>query len=152
MKPNRQMHAVFDLDGTLADTKHRERFLTQKKADWTAFYEALEGDTVIPDVLELYHLAHRAGFKVGILTGRPVRYAERTREWLTQQGVLLPAWTHFRGDADQAPSVEFKVRALQGRMKLGDIWMLVDNDLFVCKAFAALGVSTLHFQQPLRTP
>lgn len=50
------MRIVFDLDGTLADNKHREHFIIatedRTEPDWDGFFEACDGDAPIWPAIE----------------------------------------------------------------------------------------------------
>ena len=46
------MRIVFDLDGTLANTAHRQHFLEGDKKDWNGFFEACDKDVPIWPAIE----------------------------------------------------------------------------------------------------
>ena len=85
---------VFDLDGTLADGKHREHLITgEGKKDWDAFFEACDGDKPIAYTIEalrvFWYAPHEERHQIEIWTGRgegvggSVR--EKTITWLRNQ-------------------------------------------------------------------
>ena len=53
-----------DLDGTLSDTRHRERFVTQDPPDYDSFYAAAGGDAPIRPVIEVVNALASAGFEI----------------------------------------------------------------------------------------
>ena len=67
---------MFDLDGTLADGKHREHHLAKSPKDWDCYFEACGGDTPIWHALEVFRCLWYApggpGFnhKIEIWSGR----------------------------------------------------------------------------------
>lgn len=87
------MRIVFDLDGTLADGRHREHFINGETKDWDAYFEACDGDVPIwPAIETLIALRALDGeHQVEIWSGRGegegkrVRY--KTRDWLHSHGV-----------------------------------------------------------------
>ena len=77
--------AVFDLDGTLADTRHRLHHLERRPADWDAFFAAARDDPPLPDrpraaARERPGLRRRLRHRPpGALPGRHPRLAARAR-------------------------------------------------------------------------
>src|SRR5947209_3994262 len=78
--------AVFDLDGTIADTAHRQRFLERKPRDWDAFFAAAPQDPPLPEGVALL-LKSTEECEVVYLTGRPERCRRDTLDWLAAQGL-----------------------------------------------------------------
>jgi len=66
---------VLDLDGVLADTRHRMHHLRARPKDWDGFFTAAVHDPAHPEGLALAREAARRGAPVVYLSGRP----ERTR-------------------------------------------------------------------------
>ncbi|WP_330309221.1 MULTISPECIES: HAD family acid phosphatase [unclassified Streptomyces] len=123
--------AVFDLDGTLADTAHRQRFLESKPRDWDAFFAAASQD---PPLAEGIALAQESAqeCEVVYLTGRPERCRRDTEEWLAAQG--LPAgriW--MRRNDDRRPARRTKLEILRRLARDREIRVLVDDDELVCE-------------------
>ncbi|MEU6825499.1 HAD family acid phosphatase [Streptomyces atriruber] len=122
--------AVFDLDGTLADTAHRQRFLAGKPRDWDAFFAAAPEDPPLAQGVELA-LASAEECEVVYLTGRPERCRADTVDWLARQG--LPSgriW--MRRDNDRRPARRTKLEILQDIARKRTVRMLVDDDELVC--------------------
>ena len=76
------MNVIFDLDGTLSDTRHRRHFLQRDPKDWKLFNRASIGDPPIEAVVVLARLLHFAGHRIEIWTGRDQAYRAATLEWL----------------------------------------------------------------------
>lgn len=75
---------LFDMDGTLADIRHRRTFLDQSPADWKAFNAAMGEDTLNVPIVSLYKTLWEAGLHELILvTGRNERYRKLTEQWLS---------------------------------------------------------------------
>ncbi len=80
--------AVFDLDGTLADVRHRLPFLQQRPRDWDAFFRAAADDPpLVKGVALALETAERC--ELAYLTGRPEHCRTDSVQWLRQHG--LPA-------------------------------------------------------------
>jgi hypothetical protein len=122
--------AVFDLDNTLADTAHRQRFLERSPRDWDAFFAAAPHDTPIPQGVELVRDSARE-CEIVYLTGRPERCRRDTLDWLAAHG-LPEGRVYMRRDNDRRPARRTKLEVL-GRLARGrDVRMLVDDDALVC--------------------
>lgn len=83
---------TFDLDGTLADGRHRLHLLPTKDYDktesWTEFNLASIWDSPFPDNIELCNLfAFGDYYNVVILTGRSDVARSITEDWLDSHGV-----------------------------------------------------------------
>uniref|UniRef100_A0AAU2UY21 Polynucleotide kinase PNKP phosphatase domain-containing protein n=1 Tax=Streptomyces sp. NBC_00003 TaxID=2903608 RepID=A0AAU2UY21_9ACTN len=137
MIDNTRPLAVFDLDGTLADSSHRQRFLDRKPRDWDAFFAAAPADPPLAEGVALCREA--AGeCEVVYLTGRPERCRKDTLAWLAEQG--LPAGAlHMRRNDDRRPARVTKLQILRGLGRSREIRMLVDDDELVCDAAEQAG-------------
>ena len=75
---------LFDMDGTLADIRHRRTFLDQSTADWKAFNAAMGDDTPNVPIVSLYTSLWDSGsYELIIVTGRNERYRKLTEQWLS---------------------------------------------------------------------
>jgi phosphoglycolate phosphatase-like HAD superfamily hydrolase len=102
------MLVVFDLDGTLADCRHRLHFIQQDKPDWDAFYAACKCDTSLQPAIEVFRaLSLLKGYEVQIWTGRAERTREATNRWLASRDIL-PNLLRMRPDDDHRPDHELK--------------------------------------------
>ncbi|WP_405885441.1 MULTISPECIES: hypothetical protein [unclassified Streptomyces] len=122
--------AVFDLDGTLADTAHRQRFLERKPRDWDAFFAAAPQDPPLAEGVALA-LRYAEEYEVVYLTGRPERCRRDTVAWLAAQA--LPAgriW--MRRNDDRRPARRTKLDVLRRLARDREIHVLVDDDELVC--------------------
>ncbi|MGW3956467.1 phosphatase domain-containing protein [Streptomyces sp. NPDC004752] len=122
--------AVFDLDNTLADTAHRQRFLRSGPRDWNGFFAAAPQD---PPIAEGVALAKESARECDIvyLTGRPERCRRDTLDWLDAQG--LPRGRVFmRRDADRRPARFTKLEILRRLARDREVRVLVDDDELVC--------------------
>ncbi|MET7717911.1 hypothetical protein [Streptomyces sp. NPDC005407] len=122
--------AIFDLDGTLADSGHRQRFLERKPRDWDAFFAAAPDDPPLAKGIEMC-LQAAEECEVMYLTGRPERCRRDTLTWLAEQG--LPGGRVFmRRNDDRRPARTTKLEILGRLGRDREIRMLVDDDELVC--------------------
>ncbi|AYG79176.1 hypothetical protein DWB77_01286 [Streptomyces hundungensis] len=129
--------AVFDLDGTLADSSHRQRFLDRKPRDWDAFFAAAPADPPLAEGVALCREAAEE-CEVVYLTGRPERCRRDTVEWLAAQGLAEGA-LHMRRNDDRRPARLTKLDILRKLGRDREVRMLVDDDELVCDAAERAG-------------
>ncbi|MFD7169902.1 phosphatase domain-containing protein [Streptomyces violascens] len=137
MIDNTRPLAVFDLDGTLADSSHRQRFLERKPRDWDAFFAAAPADPPLAEGVALCREA-AGDCEVVYLTGRPERCRDDTLAWLAEQG-LPDGALHMRRNDDRRPARVTKLQILRGLGRGREIRMLVDDDELVCDAAEQAG-------------
>ncbi|WP_406723919.1 hypothetical protein WJ438_03590 [Streptomyces sp. GD-15H] len=134
--------AVFDLDNTLADTAHRQRFLEHRPRDWDSFFAAAPHDPPLAEGIALVRESARE-CEIVYLTGRPERCRRHTLDWLTAHG-LPEGPVHMRGDADRRPARYTKLAILRRLARTREIRMLVDDDELVCADARRAGFTIVH--------
>ncbi|AVH55064.1 MULTISPECIES: phosphatase domain-containing protein [Streptomyces] len=123
--------AIFDLDGTLADTAHRQRFLERKRRDWDAFFAAAPHDPPLAEGIALA-LKSAEECEVVYLTGRPERCRREAADWLAVQG-LPDGRIWMRRNDDRRPARRTKLEILRRLARDREIRVLVDDDELVCE-------------------
>ncbi|MFG2944523.1 phosphatase domain-containing protein [Streptomyces adustus] len=122
--------AVFDLDNTLADTGHRQRFLERTPRDWDAFFAAAAQDPPIAEGVALA-VASAEECEVVYLTGRPERCRRDTLGWLAAHG-LPEGRVYMRRNDDRRPARRTKLEILRRLARTREVSVLVDDDELVC--------------------
>ena len=127
--------AVFDIDGVVADVRHRLHHLHPRKS-WTGFFRDAADDPLLPEGARLaLDLAGR--HEVVWLTGRPEWLRDVTEDWL--RGHDLPGTElHMRPDGDYRPARSFKLAVLR-RLSAREVAAFVDDDAEVIAAATAAG-------------
>jgi hypothetical protein len=120
----RRALAVIDVDGVVADVRHRLRFL--RAGDWEGFFAAAEGDPPLGDGVALV-LDLARNHDVVWLTGRPERSRQVTRRWLREQHLPVGE-LRMRPDADRRPARVFKRDQVRRLARARDIAVVVDDD------------------------
>lgn len=129
--------AVLDIDGVVADVRHRLHHLRRRPKDWTAFFGAAAEDATLVDGAALAQ--ELAGeHEIVWLTGRPEHLRRVTVEWLTSGG-LPPGDLVMRSDRDRRPAAVFKLQALRSLAHRG-VAAFVDDDPEVVRAALAAGL------------
>ena len=80
-------YVIFDLDGTISLTRHRDHFLESTPRNWNGFFDACSEDGVNTPVVELLKWYGNAGYKIVIITGRSNAVAEKTECWLHENAI-----------------------------------------------------------------
>lgn len=128
---------VLDIDGVLADVRHRLHYLARRPKDWEGFFAAAADDQVLAAGAEF---ARRAAstHDVVYLTGRPARLRAATERWLDAQ-LLPPGRLVMRSDGDRRPSAVVKLHELRALRRESAVDLLVDDDPSVVDAARAAG-------------
>jgi hypothetical protein len=130
--------ALIDLDGVLADLRHRLHHIEGADRDWAAFFAGIPDDPVLAEgVAVVERLA--ADHDVLYLTGRPERSRGDTERWLTRHG-LPRGRLLMRRDRDRRPARLTKVELLDRQVAAGRVvGVVVDDDPEVCAAVRRRG-------------
>jgi phosphoglycolate phosphatase-like HAD superfamily hydrolase len=103
----KRMLVIFDLDGTLALTEHREHFLKREKKDWRGFYAACDKDEPCYPIIRTMLALHSTGADVRIWTGRSAEVSDKTTTWLGECGAgMIPI--RMREEGDHRPDTILK--------------------------------------------
>ena len=129
--------AVIDVDGVVADVRHRLRFLRARPSDWEAFFNAADVDPPIDEGVALVRRLAQ-DHDVVWLTGRPERSRAITVRWL--QDLDLPVDNvRMRPDTDRRPARIFKRAELRRLGSRRRIAVVVDDDPAVVDLLRADG-------------
>lgn len=121
-----RMTAVIDIDGVLADVRHRLHHLHAAAKDWDAFFAAAADDPLLPEGHEVATCLAEV-YDVVYLSGRPERYRADTLDWLKQH--RLPAGELLlRPMGDRRPARQVKVEVLRRLAEQQPVVVLVDDD------------------------
>lgn len=128
------MLVIFDLDGTLSLSDHRDHLVRRDPPDWDAFYAACSDDEPNwPAIRVLRALARGDDHQVEVWTGRREDQRSATLEWFHRYGV--PSWVELemRPVGDRRPDVALKEQWLgraRARRRLPDL-VFEDRDRVV---------------------
>lgn len=140
-KPDDRLLAVIDLDGVVADVRHRLHHVRERPKDWSSFFAAApedpllaEGARVVRALAEVHDIAY--------LSGRPEPCRADTVAWLRSHE-LPDGPLHLRPSKDRRPGRLYKIDVLDRLARDQQIAVLVDDDLLVCDAARAAGYDVL---------
>jgi phosphoglycolate phosphatase-like HAD superfamily hydrolase len=126
--------AVFDVDGVVADVRHRLHHL-ERRRDWEAFFDAADEDPLLEAGARL--VADLDGqHEIVWLTGRPEWLREVTENWLERNG-LPGGEVHLRPYGDFRPAPRYKLDVLRELAGRGIAAVVDDDDEVVGAARAA---------------
>lgn len=129
------MLAVFDIDGVVADVRHRLHHL-RGPSRWSRFFRAADADPLLPEGAALVADLARE-HEIVWLTGRPDWLRGTTVDWLARYD-LPGTEVHMRPDGDYRPARAFKLGVLR-RLSPRGIAAFVDDDREVIDAALAAG-------------
>jgi phosphoglycolate phosphatase-like HAD superfamily hydrolase len=141
--------AVFDIDGVVADVRHRLHHLERPRKEWDLFFAAASTDPPLAPGLALVAELSRA-HDIVWLTGRPERIRRITGDWLREQG-LPRGDLRMRGDADRRPAARFKLSVLR-RLAPLTVAAFVDDDDEVIQAAISAGFPAVLADWVIRQP
>jgi hypothetical protein len=144
-KPNSYSETitVYDIDGVLADSGHREHYLDVSPKDWVSFFAMLGDDAPIKAGID--RLMQMRPLKPCVLiSGRPERTRTSTISWLQSHGISgLPLY--LRPDRDFRPASTFKLEVLAGLGGPEEVGLVIDDDKRVVAALIAAGYLVERF-------
>lgn len=130
--------AVFDIDGVVADVRHRLHHLERKPKDWTGFFAAAAADSSLSEGIDRV-LAAVDDHEIVWLTGRPNSLRAVTRDWLADRGLPVTELI-MRGHRDFRPAPVLKVAELTALRDSGrQVRLFVDDDARVIAAAGEAG-------------
>lgn len=137
--------AIFDLDGTLADGKHRLHLLPTVDLhltdSWNEFNRASKDDSPIHSTIEVCNIMARAGLRIIILTGRSDIVRAETEAWLERNSVLYSELV-MRSHSDNRKDIIIKEEFLRNKVGLENIVAAWDDSPAVIEHFRRLGITT----------
>lgn len=84
MKPT----VLFDIDGTIADIKHRRHFLYGVRPDWQSFNSKMGDDIPNLAIVSLYKtLWESQNYQLVLVSGRGEESRQVTETWLTWNSI-----------------------------------------------------------------
>ena len=135
------MVAVIDIDGVVADVRHRLHHVTEHPKDWRRFFDGAGEDGLLAEGEETVR-ALAAVYDLVYLSGRPERLRTVTESWFARHD--LPAGPLLLRPAyDYRPSSVYKVDVLEELAETRTVVVLVDDDPRVLEAARRAGFDVL---------
>lgn len=135
------MIAVIDIDGVVADVRHRVHHVAVEPKHWGAFFSAAPDDPVLEQgVVTVRKLAEV--YEIFYLSGRPEHCRQDTLDWFERHD-LPPGELHLRPNNDYRPSRIFKVEMLDRFSQRATVVVFVDDDPMVWESARQAGYDVL---------
>lgn len=111
-KPGKNI-VLCDIDGTLADIKHRLHFVKDnpEKKDWKSFFDAMWDDTPRLETIDKLMQYEEKGHPIILISARPEDYREVTEAWLEARvfkGYEAHLTLFMRKSGDKRPDTDVK--------------------------------------------
>jgi hypothetical protein len=137
---------IFDLDGTICNTTHRQHYLCDNPKNWQAFFDACVDDEPNEHICTLYRIIEASAdieYMV-ICSGRPDSHREQTVKWLMDCGIMFDRLM-MRKTGDYRPDHVVKKEMLEQLRNAGyQILFAVDDRLTVVNMWRSNGVPVLQ--------
>ncbi len=142
-QPAPMPYGVVDIDGVVADVRHRLHHIERSPKDWDRFFAAAVDDPLLPEGKAVVDQLVATGHELVWLTGRPERCRRDTVTWLTKVGLPV-AGLHMRRDGDRRPARQTKLAVLQSLARSRPVAVMVDDDALVVRTLRMAGFEVLH--------
>jgi hypothetical protein len=129
--------AVIDVDGVVADVRHRLHHVESSPKDWGAFFAKADRDPPLAAGVDRVRTL-LADHDVVYLTGRPESLRRVTEEWLERHGIGGHP-VHMRRRGDFRPARIAKVELIGQLARGRTVAVVLDDDPEVCAALRAAG-------------
>jgi hypothetical protein len=134
-------YAVIDIDGVLADVRHRLHHIEQRPKDYHAFFvEARKDPPLEVGLVTVRKLAEV--YDVVYLSGRPEYIRRDTEHWFREHD-LPQGPLHLRARGDYRPAYEMKLEVLRRLQRTAPVQVVVDDDTIVLDAVRSAGFDVL---------
>lgn len=137
---------ICDIDGTIADIKHRLHFLSSKPKNWDAFYEACDKDDCYQKIVALVRTLGDRGHPVIYVSGRRESTRNKTMAWLAARDLPFGA-LFMRADGDFRPDTVVKKEILDRHIDKNLIWFVLDDRDSVVKMWRDEGLTCLQVKE-----
>lgn len=143
---NRRL-ALFDIDGVLADERHRQHHAINR--EWAEYFDhdRMKRDGVWRQGRELYENCHLVGFDVAYLTGRREDTRAVTEKWLRKKNFDTDLPLLMRPLRDRRPLAELKAAIIAEELRRGrydEIWMFDDDPAVIEQVCQVQGAKARH--------
>jgi len=103
---------LVDIDGTLADTRHRLHYLQKKPKDWKSFFDAMVDDPPHQYIVDLVNMLAET-HPIFLVSGRPESHLIQTKNWLQKNQVICYENIYMRKEKDYRPDTIIKKEFLE---------------------------------------
>lgn len=136
---------ILDLDGTIADTTHRQHFVQGPgKKRWKRFFQAQVDDPPILAVLDRVRELSRE-HEIVIVTGRPMVCREGTEQWLEEHQVPYSR-IFMHPDHDHRQDFIVKKEILEKWIGKERVVLVFEDRPLVCQMYREAGLKVVEIE------
>lgn len=149
--------AVVDIDGTIADLKHRLDCLEQTPKDYLRFFDRVDMDSPIVTIIDAVYRLRYAGYTIVALSGRPDSCGAKTWSWLRGTEYMtesmgpmspIPDYLFMRRGGDHRPDDQVKRQLMEKMFAAGlrkdAIKVIIDDRDSVCAVWRELDLPLIQ--------
>lgn len=137
---------ISDIDGTVADGKHRQHWVRSKPKNWNAYNAAMHNDTPIISVIYTIRALHAAGNVIILSSGRQDKDRKTTEDWMKLHGVPYEE-LYMRKTGDYRDDTIVKEEMLREIEKKYDIVGVFDDRIKVVDMWRRNGLHVFDVNQ-----
>ena len=146
------LNIVFDIDGVLADHRHRFKLIEQAPKNWDLYYDLMGADTLYGEVAAIME-SLGDHHNIFLCTGRPQKFRERTIKWLDSCDLWDVTYRLFmRPDGNFQPNPDVKETMAQTIIRdYGHINMVFEDDtrsVKMWRKYASIVCEVSHYGTP----
>jgi|ERR1700722_954582 len=138
------MKIIVDIDGTIADCRHRIHLVKDGRKEWKKFFDLMHEDLPIQPVIRLVNAMFNANSDILYVTGRPEEYRAATTNWF-QDNTVHCNDILMRKTGDFRPDYIIKEEILFQQQGIG-FWpdLVIDDNQVVVDMWRKHGIITLQ--------
>jgi phosphoglycolate phosphatase-like HAD superfamily hydrolase len=134
---------IFDVDGVLSHSGHRNHLIEKQPQDWDAFFAECAADSIIPENVTLLK-EFATENNIVLLTSRPIIVQPQTLRWAHSNNIHFDILI-MRRSREEMSSKEFKRQEAEALIGMGHIIkMAFDDDVRNIEAFEELGIPATY--------
>jgi len=131
---------LVDIDGTLADGRHREHLVKGDRKNWNEYFSLLGQDAVYQHIVDRVN-SLSVNHQIVVVSGRPDTYQFETINWLTAVAGVHYDWLFMRSGSDRRPDYIVKEEILR-RLPKEQIVLCLDDRASVIEMWRRNGINT----------
>jgi predicted kinase len=141
--PTKSKLIVCDIDGTIADIRHRQHWASGENKNWDRFFAEMDKDTVRKGVLMMLKEYSKKDHEVIFVSARPEDYREVTEKWLAENVDVPYLALIMRPSKDKREDSIVKTEIYNKYLKNVDIETVIDDRPRVIAAWRSLGLPVI---------
>lgn len=141
---------IFDIDGTLANTKHRNHFLETDIKNWPAFFKTSIYDTTNINIVNILNSYIKDGYKIILMTGRTIKYKDITVEWLSKYNITYDM-LFMRDNKNFENVTSLKLKWYDHLKFILNIESIYEDNIDTISEFNKLNINTFYIKNGLVT-